>query len=420
MKHLFGIQGSRETLEACFVKGADLLFKREIFSETDIQVMRFYGSGTQLETMAEEKVDSNTKATRNEPQALPQKETTQDSPTKNEKRARKSSLKKSNTDEKMANGTQSPAQREAAKESQMHETFHDASAGAPSGVHKEAGLAKETDGQTNGQNVARSSTSLSGENDKDEKEKLAKQDLFPGDELLPDAVMVYDQKRTIRAPAEVIFPWLLQIGKNRGGWYLPLRIEGVMPLSWRPSRTIEPKWQKLTPGERIADYGFGRNDYFVVDRVIEPHTIVLRSKRYGSEFTWALLLRELHDQPGDPEPATVVHLRFRGKLKADGVRRRIIVKSGEVLDRLSAAPMLAGLAERCEQPGQLEKRNTSEKPARRSFAGLSSLAKPTRKDSSDSPKEETKSKRRSLAGLSPFSRSTPKEEAEPRNSVTVA
>lgn len=382
--------------------------------------MRYYGTGAHLKPMTEEKVDSNSRAT-NDPQALPQqKETTEDSPTKNEKRTRKSALKKSNTNGKMASGRQSPAQREAAKESQMHETFHDASAGSPSSVHKEAGLAKETEGQTSGQTVARSSTSLSGENDRSEKEKLAKQDLFPGDELIPDAVMVHDQKRTIRAPAEVIFPWLLQLGKNRGGWYLPLRIEGVMPLAWRPSRTVESKWQKLTPGERIANYGFSRNDYSVVDRVIEPHTIVLRSKRYGSEFTWALLLRELHDQPGDPEPATVVHLRFRGKLKAEGLRRRLVVKSGKLLDSLSTAPMLAGLAERCEQPGQLEKHRNSEKPARRSFAGLSSHAKLTHKDSTGSPKDETKSKRQSLAGLSPFFRSTPKEEAESRNSMTMS
>lgn len=376
--------------------------------------MNFRGSGTQLETMSEEPIDSTQSTTnRNDStQESPKKETTPDSPVKNEKRARKTLLKKGNAAEKMANA-QSPAQKEAAKESQMHETFHDASTGSPSDAQKDEALAKET-GQQTDLTAVRRSTDLSGvENEKSETKEPAKQDLFPGDELIPDAVMVYDQKRTIRAPARDIFPWLLQLGRNRGGWYLPNRLEGILPATWRPSRTIEPKWQKLTPGERIADYGFTRNDYFVVDRVIEPHTIVLRSKRHGSQFTWAFLLRELHESDEAAEPATVVHLRFRGELTAEGIRRKILVKSGELLDKASAAPMLAGLAERCEQPGQLEAGDSEEKekPPRRSFAGLSSRSKPVRQDSSESPKEESKSKRRSFAGLSPFNRSTPKGEA---------
>lgn len=341
--------------------------------------MRYYAS--QLPTMAEEDTKKiSEKDNHRDVQALPQKES----------RPRKSSLKKTNTGDKVTTA-QTPAQVEAAKESQMHETFHDARGESPTTTQKDVGLSKETGGASNNQNLDRSSTSLSGENARPELEKPArKEDLFPGDEVIPDAVMVYDQKRTIRAPAEDIFPWLLQLGKNRGGWYLPLRVEGIIPFTWRPSRTIESKWQRLTPGERIPDYGFGRNDHFVVARVEEPHTIVLRSRRYGCDFTWALLLRELHDQPSDPEPATVVHLRFRGKIKAEGFKRRVVVKSGQVLDKLSTTPMLAGLAERCEQPGQLEKEKAklSEKPQRRSFAGLR-----------------------------PFSKSTPEPESNPRNSV---
>lgn len=376
--------------------------------------MNFRGSGTQLETMSEEPIDSTQSNTnRNDStKESPKKETTPDSPVKNEERALETLPKEENAADKMANA-QSPAQKEAAKESQMHETFHGASTGSPSDAQKDEALAKETGQQTDHTAVRRSTHLSDGENEKSETKEPAKQEVFPGDELIPDAVMVYDQKRTIRAPARDIFPWLLQLGRNRGGWYLPNRLEGILPATWRPSRTIEPKWQKLTPGERIADYGFTRNDYFVVDRVIEPYTIVLRSKRQGSQFTWAFLLRELHESDEASEPATVVHLRFRGELTAEGIRRKILVKSGELLDKASAAPMLAGLAERCEQPGQLETGDSEkEKPARRSFAGLSSRSKPVRQDSSESPpKEESKAKRRSFAGLSPFSRSTSKGEA---------
>lgn len=43
---------------------------------------------------------------------------------------------------------------------------------------------------------------------------------YPGDMVIPDAVMVYDQTRLVQAPPEAVWPWILQVGKGRGGWYV--------------------------------------------------------------------------------------------------------------------------------------------------------------------------------------------------------
>jgi hypothetical protein len=40
---------------------------------------------------------------------------------------------------------------------------------------------------------------------------------YPGDNVIPEAVMVYDQTELIRAPPEAVWPWVLQVGKGRGG-----------------------------------------------------------------------------------------------------------------------------------------------------------------------------------------------------------
>jgi hypothetical protein len=40
---------------------------------------------------------------------------------------------------------------------------------------------------------------------------------YPGDKVIPDAVMVYDQTELIHAPPEAVWPWVLQVGKGRGG-----------------------------------------------------------------------------------------------------------------------------------------------------------------------------------------------------------
>lgn len=181
---------------------------------------------------------------------------------------------------------------------------------------------------------------------------------YPGDEVVPDAVMVYDRIRTVKAPAESVWPWVVQLGKGRGGWYLTRRWERLLPAGWRASRAVEPQWQGLAAGDRVADYGASRDDYFDVVAVDRPRALVYKSERYGAVFTWALLLREEQQQQQPPsgqggddgEVETVVHLRFRGRIQSTGLKRKLIVTVGDWFDHWTATPMLAGLAERAEKP----------------------------------------------------------------------
>ncbi|KAM0723952.1 hypothetical protein Q7P37_000943 [Cladosporium fusiforme] len=170
---------------------------------------------------------------------------------------------------------------------------------------------------------------------------------YPGDDLIPDASMIYDQTKTIHALPPDIWPWLVQLGKGRAGWYCPAWLERWLPQSWLASRAINPNWQSLAVGDRVDDYGFSKDDYFDVARLEPGRTLVYRSERYGCLFTWALLLREADDSMAPP--TTTVHLRFRGRIAATGLKRRLIVWFGSVMDHISTAPMLAGLKERAER-----------------------------------------------------------------------
>ncbi len=42
---------------------------------------------------------------------------------------------------------------------------------------------------------------------------------LPGDDLVPDAPLVETRGITVEAPAAAIWPWLVQMGYGRGGWY---------------------------------------------------------------------------------------------------------------------------------------------------------------------------------------------------------
>lgn len=171
---------------------------------------------------------------------------------------------------------------------------------------------------------------------------------YTGDDLIPNAVMVYNQTKTIHATPSEIWPWLLQLGKGRAGWYCPSYIEAWLPKGWAASRTINPEWQSLMVGDRVPDYGFSKDDYFDVAVVESEKALVYRSERYGCLFTWALMLHSEDIGAGEGS-RTTVHLRFRGKIAATGLKRMVIVWFGGIMDHISTAPMLAGLAERVER-----------------------------------------------------------------------
>ncbi|KAF2487574.1 hypothetical protein BDY17DRAFT_320106 [Neohortaea acidophila] len=169
---------------------------------------------------------------------------------------------------------------------------------------------------------------------------------YPGDGIIPDAVMVYDQTKLVNAAPADVWPWVLQVGKGRAGWYTPQSWERYLPRRFHASRSINPEWQQLKPGDQVDDYGFSVDDYFIVSEVQPGRALVYKSDRYGASFSWSLVL---HDASEGSTPATLLHLRFRGKIAATGVKRRVIVWGGGVLDRFTTAPMLAGLAERAEK-----------------------------------------------------------------------
>ena len=162
-----------------------------------------------------------------------------------------------------------------------------------------------------------------------------------GDELLPAANMIFDHRTILHATPEQIWPWLLRLGKQRAGWYLPARLERRLPTRRRASRLIDPRFQDLKLGDRIPDYG-GREDWLEVARLQPPHTLVYRTERRGRPFTWALLLTAA--QPAGNE----LCMRFRGNVRSHGLRRHIIVTVGRFFDWLTGELMVKGLAERLE------------------------------------------------------------------------
>ena len=160
----------------------------------------------------------------------------------------------------------------------------------------------------------------------------------PGDDIVPDPDSVMDRAFTVPAPPEEVWPWIVQLGKQRAGWYLPRSVERLVPPGRRAVRHLDPRWQSLEVGSVIPDYG-GRHETFEVARIEPPHTLVHRSQRRTVRVSWSITLA-----PEGPEGRST---RVRLRLRLGPVRRRWLVDTvGELVDRLTVAGLAAGLDER--------------------------------------------------------------------------
>jgi hypothetical protein len=159
---------------------------------------------------------------------------------------------------------------------------------------------------------------------------------MPGDDLVPNADVEMDRRFRLAAPVESVWPWFVQLGKSRAGWYLPRAVELAVPRQRRATRRLEPRWQELKLGDVIPDWG-GKKATFEVALMQAPTTLVYRSQRGRTSLSWAIELF-----PADAH-STEVHLRLR---LAPVKHKWLAANAGGFFDWLTVVGLAAGLRER--------------------------------------------------------------------------
>jgi hypothetical protein len=106
---------------------------------------------------------------------------------------------------------------------------------------------------------------------------------LPGDELLKPGALPIHHAITIRAPAEAVWPWLVQIGQDRAGFYSYTWLENLVGARIHNADRIVPGWQRLERGDFVhacprgyLGGAFGDSVGWSVERVVEGRAIVLR------------------------------------------------------------------------------------------------------------------------------------------------
>jgi hypothetical protein len=109
---------------------------------------------------------------------------------------------------------------------------------------------------------------------------------MPGDDALPEASYVATRAIDVAAPPEEVWPWIVQVGADRAGWYS----DDLLDNAGRPStRLVHLDWQRTRPGDVVSMSPRTPpppGTFFTVDSFDPPHWLLW--SKSDSVWSWRL------------------------------------------------------------------------------------------------------------------------------------
>lgn len=176
-----------------------------------------------------------------------------------------------------------------------------------------------------------------------------------GDELVAEPAEQATRAITIDAPPEAVWPWVVQVGADRGGFYSYDWLENLFGLGIHSADRIVPEWQHREVGDLVHADAKGSGGWYVMD--VRPNeALVLKVANVAAgrpverteppwwEFLWTFAL-----QPG-PNGTTRLLVRER---TAYGRRvTQLVMAPVGFVSFVMTRPMLRGIKDRAERAAQ--------------------------------------------------------------------
>jgi hypothetical protein len=168
---------------------------------------------------------------------------------------------------------------------------------------------------------------------------------LPGDDFLPNASASSTMAITVDASPGAIWPWLRQLGQERGGFYSYEWAENLVGLDIHNADRIVPEWQELSVGDTVR---LGCADRFP-DATLEvaafdpESSLVLRTPTDPTWWVWAFVL-----EPID-ETTTRLLVRSRIRLPENPLVRAASLVALDPVSSLMTYGMLQGIRSRAER-----------------------------------------------------------------------
>jgi hypothetical protein len=172
-------------------------------------------------------------------------------------------------------------------------------------------------------------------------------DPLPGDELVPDVDLSATRAITIHAGVDDVWPWIVQLGQGRGGFYSYDGLENLVGCDIHSARQINPDWQRLDVGDSVR---LAPEFALTVGVAKPPRTLVLRGGTLPGttiapyDFTWTFDL--------SPVSASATRLVVRERYAYTRRWAPFMVEPLTVISFLMSRRMLRGIRDRAEQAGR--------------------------------------------------------------------
>ena len=163
---------------------------------------------------------------------------------------------------------------------------------------------------------------------------------LPGDEIVKNPTQGYTMGTTIMAPASRVWPWLVQMGQGKGGFYTHEWVENILGADIHNADSILPRFQVLEVGDTIRltpdPYFRKQGQSMRVALVDSPFALVYKQVLpNGSLSTWSFTLRDKFN-------STRLLFRRRGQMPA--ILDRVLKPGYYFMDN----GMLSGIKQRVE------------------------------------------------------------------------
>jgi hypothetical protein len=104
---------------------------------------------------------------------------------------------------------------------------------------------------------------------------------FAGDELVPDPASFVNHAVTINATPEKIYPWLLQLGAGKGGFYSYTALENAIGCQLVNADRIHNEWQDLKVGDKVEMCPNGTPPGYIVAQILPNEALVMGHQENG-------------------------------------------------------------------------------------------------------------------------------------------
>ena len=174
---------------------------------------------------------------------------------------------------------------------------------------------------------------------------------LPGDELLPAADLQATRAISIDSPASRVWPWIAQLGQNRGGFFSYDWLENLVGVDIHTSNELTPELRIRAVGDavnlapqvalEVARFDEGRS--FVLRGAVGPDGTDTAAPY---DFTWAFVITE------GPSGTTRLVVRERYAYLTDWAG--YLVEPIEMVSFLMSQRMLRGIRDRAERRPRTE------------------------------------------------------------------